>query len=102
MPSPEQYNFLKRNHICVACGKEPASNTLRCEKCRMKQVERSKRDYELKKKNKRCLSCGGERFKNYTKCVKCLNTVKLWNRKRTLNSPWRPKGPGRKPADPTV
>lgn len=99
------YEFYKKNHICVKCGQEDAErNHTMCLECMMKSRESSlayakkhkekineksrirsrNRYYELKKLNI-CTSCGKRETKyNRVLCNHCANKMNYRKRKEYL------------------
>lgn len=72
------YQFLKRNHICVACGEKTNGETVRCYKCNQKynrNARRKTKELKIQESKIYCNKCKKNVVKSNGLCDKCYKEV---------------------------
>lgn len=72
------YQFLKRNHICVACGEKTNGETVRCYKCNEKYNRNHRRrtkELKIQESLIYCNKCKKNVVKSNGLCDECYKEV---------------------------
>lgn len=72
------YQYLKRNHICVACGEKTNGETVRCYKCNEKynrNARRKTKELKLQESLIYCNKCKKNVVRFNGLCDKCYGEV---------------------------